>query len=431
MTAQAAHQLWLPFGAAEQFEMLHGRHNCDVWLCDRGVTGDDWRQNAYPHDDARQFALNWEGEAKPDCYQSQAGFRGPRRTIENTQALTCNFVDLDTYNVGAAGLTPYALLSRMAELAPHLPPPTTLTFSGRGWYAHWIFPVPEGPPRLTEWNLVQKHLVQVFKPLGADSSTSAAHVLRIPGTTNSKSGERVVGLRHQIGYMVPLKALLGSVRRAMDAVPQPSPQPKTRRPSTSALTAGSLALARMDDCATLARLRGSPRLADGRSRLLYAYAMSGAFFWGCREQARDELEAFAAEHFIGGRRYHPGRVVTVLDRADDARSGVQAIFQGRRVDRRYTPSNRYLISLLQITPDEQRHLKTIICSEEKGRRLTEKRRASGVQERGAYLKKERQKTSEQRQKAIELRGKGLSGAGIAAALGLTRARVSQLLKTPC
>jgi len=59
------------------------------------------------------------------------------------------------------------------------------------------------------------------------------------------------------------------------------------------------------------------------------------------------------------------------------------------VDPRYRISNERLIDLLEITPEEERHLRTMISKSTKRERERQKkmteRRASGVIERGIYL----------------------------------------------
>ena len=64
-----------------------------------------------------------------------------------------------------------------------------------------------------------------------------------------------------------------------------------------------LAFDRMTDCEKLAELRGSPRMSDCRHRLLYVYAVAGAWYWSGRDQAEQELRYFAERHFAEPKRY--------------------------------------------------------------------------------------------------------------------------------
>ncbi|HBK37494.1 MAG TPA: replication protein, partial [Halomonas sp.] len=98
----------------------------------------------------------------------------------------------------------------------------------------------------------------------------------------------------------------------------------------------------------------------------------------------------------------------------------------------YTPRNDTLIQALQITPEEQKKLKTIISKEEAAWRHAERerqrRRLAGMAERSEYLESMAATTEERRKAALELRGKGLSQRAIAKELGITQQRVSKLLK---
>lgn len=85
----------------------------------------------------------------------------------------------------------------------------------------------------------------------------------------------------------------------------------------------------------------------------------------------------------------------------------------------YNIGNNKLIDWLDITDEEQRHLKTIIDASEKRRRKTianrEKRRSEGVQKREDYLKS----FEDAKQKGIELKQKGLKYKEIAEKLGVS------------
>ena len=111
----------------------------------------------------------------------------------------------------------------------------------------------------------------------------------------------------------------------------------------------------------------------------------------------------------------------------------------------YTPRNQFLIDLFGITDTEQRHLKTIIGRQEKGRRETIrkskpeykeaerkrekkrselKRRAAGAKPREEYL----QTADEKRKQAMKLSDQGKSQREIAVILGVSRGAVQNYLK---
>ena len=77
--------------------------------------------------------------------------------------------------------------------------------------------------------------------------------------------------------------------------------------------------------------------------------------------------------------------------------------------------DRYICSLLGITGAEQRQLRTIISNGEKLRRLTDKRRASGMMSREQY----RDRAAQRRQDALAMRAEGLSVRDVAERLGVS------------
>lgn len=412
-------QLWLPFGGSEHFQLLHGRHGARVAVCE---SVSRWKEGLYEHDEAGEFVGRYAAAGARNVYQSQCGF-GARRKVEALAVITSCWVDLDAYKVGRHDDTPDGLLDAAAELAPWLPPPTAVIHSGRGWYLSWVFDRPLAPEHLARWQWVQDALIAALAPLGADGACrDVSRVLRVVGTVNTKSGRPVSGYQ-QTATPIPFSVLERAVRGAQ----RPAEAPKreaSERQRQQFLRGAGLAQARMTDCHALAALRGSPRLADYRSRLLYAYALAGAWYWGDRQQAESELAAFSAEHFEGGCHYTAKRVRTVLERMTQAWAGVVCIWNGRAVDRRYRPGNAYLLRLLEVTAAEQRQMRTLIGRDEKQRRRTEKRRQAGMVPREEYLGAAAEKRSE----ALRLRREGLTQAAIAGRLGISQAWVSRLLR---
>ena len=167
-------------------------------------------------------------------------------------------------------------------------------------------------------------------------------------------------------------------------------------------------------------MRGLP-LTDYRSRLLYAFAASAAWFVSSEQQLEVELVAFAHDHFDGGRRYGLRQVQTVVDRLRLDRQGLPRIWNGQRIANRYRLSNAYLIRLLDVSAAEQQQLKTVIGPDERQRRRVERRRAAGMVDRAA-------RASDRAQRAAELREQGLPRPAIASELGVTVRHVSRLFK---
>ena len=117
----------------------------------------------------------------------------------------------------------------------------------------------------------------------------------------------------------------------------------------------------------------------------------------------------------------------------DTRSAERILERGKQ----YNYGNAKLIRVLEITPDEQRHLSTIIEKEEKNRRRTQKRWKTGRKERkqGAptverktYLFACQQGISDKVARTKELRMQGMTQRAIAQILGVNQQTISRYLK---
>lgn len=433
---QAERQLSLDFGAEQAFNLIHGGHSRHVAICQKAAG--KWHEKMVSHDDA-QFAAVAVG-GMPDCYVSQHGFTSKNRRISSVRALTSCAIDLDYYKLpDLADLTPSALLHGILVNLPWLPRPSALFSSGQGAYLEWVFTEPLSAERLDEWQAVMDALVEVLEPMGADwNARDASRVLRIVGTVNSKSGRTVTAIEtgQRIKFETLRCAVLDGLARVRQRREQPSPADSSGEPESSdtgqqrAATAAQraqsikpyeLALARLIDYRTLARLRGNPKLSDYRHRMLFCFAVSVCWFVSDKRDAIAECEQFAADYFASPKKYTARRIGSVLERLEQ--KNMARIWNGNRVANRYRLRNSAIIRMLDITADEQRHMRTLIDGDERQRRRVERRRAAGMVERAEYLA-----TAEQRRDAVQaLRLAGKAAATIAAELGMTKRRVNQIL----
>ena len=433
-----ARQQAFDFGLRDHYQTLHGGHHSAVAVATRSAAG-AFQQHVYSHDDALAVLANLAGADDMNTYLSQSGFATPggRRTIAQVQALTSWWVDLDHYKLpDLAALDAERLLELALAKHPWLPLPTLLVDSGRGAYLVWAFDKPVPKDRLADWQAVEDVLVTILADIGADKAArDAARILRVVGSLHLVAGERVTARRvgdavsfermrqlviEQAPVLAPVKTTTGyqqPVLRRIDG----DGVPKIRRGTS--LRPYQLALDRMSDFRRLAELRGG-KLTDYRHRLLYCYAQACCWFSGSLAQLQDELREFSETYFAGGDRYGPRQVQTVIDRFVDDGYGKIVRLATTRDAGRYRFSNRYIISLLKITADEQRELGTIISNTEKLRRLTEKRRATGMMSREQY----RDRAADRRQEARRLRSDGMTVADIAEQLGVAHRTIYAFLR---
>ena len=121
-------------------------------------------------------------------------------------------------------------------------------------------------------------------------------------------------------------------------------------------------------------------------------------------------------------------LMTLYAKAKSYEAGEKVSFGGREFAPLYTPRNDTLISLFQITDDEQAELRTIIskgmAAMRHKERETARRRAAGAVDRETYLEAANVKQAQ----AQGLREQGLSIRAIAAQMGVSAGAVSGYLK---
>lgn len=154
------------------------------------------------------FALNLESENREDQYMSVSTLKpyANNRNLQNVDHIKFFAADLDIWH----GNTRYKNWSKEEVLSimdrdifdeGKLMKPDYLFFTGRGFLLLWRVRLGSGKDitryDAPNWIRVQKEISKVLSEFYVDSScvTDYSRVFRIPGTINSKSGERVRFLR--------------------------------------------------------------------------------------------------------------------------------------------------------------------------------------------------------------------------------------------
>ena len=192
-----------------------------------------------------------------------------------------------------------------------------------------------------------------------------------------------------------------------------------------------LAWDRVEDIRTIARIRGWSDGNPAGHRDEFVFWCTNFMALAGVDPGRLHLEASAlAREFAPtwSTREAQACVGTVVRKAKEAMQGQRVQFQGQDYSPIYTPRNLTLLDQFQVTANEERQLKTIISKDEKRRRDrerdTERRRAAGAMERGTWLGQ----AEERRSAILRMAQEGRKQTEIAAELGITPARVSQVLK---
>lgn len=429
-------QQYLDFGASDCFHLLHGGHSDRIAVCERN---EKWNQKLYDHDAALYAELALVSNHGSDVYHSQNGFNGKSRKTQDVTSLTSFWVDMDVYNIpDLKDIEADDLISQVMAKYDWLPYPTMIIDSGRGYYLQWVFNKPITKDKLPRWQESMDILTGLLKPFGADSNAKdATRVLRVIGSVNQKNGEQVTGYV-RTGESVSFAKLSSSIinnglpllfderqkdlSRISDKKVINPDYNATDKQKAQSIRNYQLALDRINDCQTLAALRGSPYMNDYRSRLLYVYACSGVYFWSDPRQVEAEILHFCESNFLDAMKYGKQNVGTVISRLKEKNNGVIGIWNGSKTDRRYRLRNETIITLLEITLEEQQQLKTIISPVERNRRREQRRREAGMIEREQYLAN----ANVLEEQAKELRRRYFSYAEIAKTLGVSKRKAMRL-----
>lgn len=417
----------LNLGAADQVAKIHRAHKSSVAI----VTNiGAWNERVMSKQEAIAKAAALELAKVQESFASQNGIRyGKTRSFYNISCLANVYVDLDVYKVPElAGLEKTDVLNLILNAFPEMPRPTLFADSGRGMYLVWTFKSTKLPSFLPAWQQIEDALVSLLKPFGADPQCrDVSRVLRIANTENIKSMSSVV--YQEIDDPIRFEELQKYTNWIRKQWREKKAETAPRKPGVVAKRLLDFATKneytlhqrRMQDIRKLAELRGG--LSDLRKTAAFCYALSAAWYCPTVESLNREVGAFIGECFVAPEKYQrlsfgPAK----RKRQND--EGVRLTWNGREYDARYRMKNKTLIEWLQITPEEQRHMLTIISSAEKGRRLTEKRRAAGVRPREEYVGAAKAKA----EAARRLAQTGATRAMISEQLGININTVKHYLK---
>ena len=378
-----------------------------------------------------------------DSYMSQATFFRPNRRLVNLWHLPLCFVDLDTYKTAYGKLheEPLSLAVRQRLADVGIPPASLVIHSGRGVYLKWLLKSPLPQAALPRWNAVQRELVSRLVDFGSDpKARDASRVLRLVSTCNTKQPDpelrkvRVLWVEEADG--APLlhdferlaEAVLPFTRKEAVAIEADKPPVRViqfKRGGESALAARrftyeTLHWDRVTDMRKLRQLRGP--IAEGEREtfvflMLNELAKSGQVNTH-NFQYEYETVALAREcdSFVKGSDWSRSTFSTLYRRVKEHVAGQYGRGQGL-----YRYKNATLIEQLEITPDEERHMKTLISKREKRERDFRSRRAA----RGYQSKR-----VERAKKIVELHRAGLSLRQIAVVVGCHHQTVANELRQP-
>lgn len=404
-------------------------HNdSDGWITvARKTESGKFQQRHYKPEELAENLTNWLGE---DVYFSQNTFYKPQRQIQNLRQLKSLYVDLDFY---LFNFDPSWVLGKLEHefFGQAVPDPNIIIFSGQGIVLIWLLdPVPY--KALPLWQAVQDYFLNQLKELGGDSKASdAARVFRLAGSINSKNGADVhAQYRHD--YRYELRQLQQDYLPELEEKKEKTKGRKNKVVRVYAVR--SLHYARILDLAKLVELRNYD-VYGHRELICFLYRYWLCCFLDDPDEALSSTLEFNAQFKNPLRKREIVKATKSAEKAWQARSDKQANEEAIKrgyPGAGYNIKNTKLIDWLDITEEEQRHLKTIIDGSEKRRRKTianrEKRRSEGVQKREDYIMQQHTKTDKhltKLQEALQQKTK-LKRKELAELLGVSVFRVDQL-----
>ena len=373
--------------AEKQLLFQHDPDTTEGWitLAQKDPHTKRFKQYHYQPEELASCLTDWTGE---DIYYSQNTFYKPQRRIDNIRQLRSLYVDIDVYT---HGLTPEWVLGKLEYeyFGQEIPEPNMVIFSGRGLVLIWnIVPIPHMVMPL--WRAVENYLMNALKDLGADpKATDPTRVFRLAGTINSKNGNTVrVQYRHEYRYDIH--------DLQFDYLPEltPSKEPEKKKGRKSKIVhlfnVYTLHLSRAQDIAKLVELRHG-NVNSYRENICFLYR----YFTCCHTS--DPKLALEETLDLNSEFTHPlpeREVISATKSAQKAwamKSDAKANAMAKSLGypgAGYRLKNSKIIEWLDITPEEQKELSTIIGPQEKRRRnlklKEEQRRAQGIRSMKEY-----------------------------------------------
>lgn len=372
----------------------HNPQNTDGWitLAKKDPHTKRFSQYHYQPEELAASLTEWMGE---DVYYSQNSFYKPQRRIDNIRQLRSLYVDLDVYT---EGLTPEWVLGKLEHefFGQAIPDPNMVIFSGRGLVLVWnIEPIPYMAMPL--WRAVENHFMEQLKELGADSkATDPARIFRLAGTINSKN-KAIVRAEYRHAHRYDIHQL------QYDYLPELSPkaqEPKKRGPKPKVVrlfNTYTLHLSRARDLARLVELRQGD-VEGYRETICFLYRYFTCCFTSDPQQALEDTLDLNSEFTHPLPEKEVKSATKSAERAWASKSDAKANELAKAMGypgAGYHLKNSTIIEWLDITPQEQKEMTTIIGAGEKRKRnlrlKEEQRRAAGMRPMEEYNQERKQK----------------------------------------
>lgn len=376
-----------------------------------------------------------------DVYISVNDFYKPKRSVESLIRINALYMDIDCHNSiyrnNINGLINY-LYEEFFE--KKIPTPNIIINSGRGIHLLWTI---EDLPKqgLPLWQIVQQKIYTVLQQINyegfeADPSvvSDVARVLRLPETINTKSKAKtkIIYLNDKfdyrldeiIKYYFPELQIVEKKQTKKVAKKTTKKNKKQTKNETTEenkvkflFNKHTLNYNRLLDIVKLAEIRKYD-LKGHRELFCFLYRYYNIQYCKNTEIALNNVLEFNKQF-----------TEPLSDReVKAATKSAEKAYQEYLLDEKkgYNYKNETLIRLLNITPEEQQELNTIIGTNEKERRHNIQRKKTRRNANG--LTKKQQEMADLKAKILTLKETGLSLRKIAEELNITLGKVQRCLK---
>lgn len=415
-----------------------------------------WKQWHYLYEDICEELTYFNFiDLNLDSYVSMNTFCYPDRHEWNAFELNAFYVDLDIYDVGLSLSQAVYELKEDVFGWHNFPAPTFWVYSGRGLQLIWKIETVPGQTQkaLALYKKVQEYLTDgLFRGYGADEACKdASRVLRLPGSINTKSGEKaqiieynpeaVYTMRQFVDEYLPQKYYDEWFHSQYPEFPSKKKKVATTNPVKRKKTKA------FAEPSSIARLKTKNTYTSYRAKIQDILDLCKMRNW--KMPKRREFTLFLLRYWtsivespeialefilqVNSKFAEPlseHEVIEATKSADDAAKAFLSEelveWEGRMVQKGYNYKNESLIKIFTITPEEQEHLSFIISKDIKYSRNNARRRAERRNENG--LTRRKQQEQDTIQQVAFLLSEGVKQKEIAEKLEITPARVSQIKK---
>lgn len=425
----------------DYFNMLHEADDGYITLA---IKNKKWQQYHFKKEELEQN-LGKILSLETNTYASINSFWIPKRGIENIRKINSIFIEFDKHDGEIPSkLDIDSLLYFLEEDAFNsIPKPNLIIGSGRGIHLYWLL---ENLPKqgIPLWTLVRDNIIKELNKIECSgfeldvNSIDLARVYRLPGTRNTNTNTLCTTIYKDNGRY-RLNEIIDGYFPDLQIIEKVKKNPKTKlkpeqRKIIKIYNVYSLHYSRLIDIAKIVELRKG-KLEGKRELICFLYRYYSCLYKNDTEEAlKDTLElnkqfrnpldiqevkkATISAEKAYNQWVETKDLIGIEKKLCIVENGIKTFkIKG------YNYRNSTLIKLLEITPEEQKHMKTIIGKEEKYARSNNKRTPKN--ERG--LTKKQQELEDIKIKIVELKEQGLSLRKIASQLNITLGKVQRCL----